>query len=361
LLSTDQASGIGIGGRDGEAMFLSWPPIRIEYWTPRRKSQNPASPAGIQVLDVSAHEDLTMPIFETTQGCCQRDAYLASLQLLRGNIAPVNELHIPNKCDLRHCRETSVSVSWFEEFIVAITLDKTVREIASETPSSIGVFETLGIDYCCGGGRSLEQACAGLHLDGGTVLEKLEKAAAETNVSDAPDWQAGSLAELTRYIVGKHHKYVRQELVRLEPLGNKVCGKHSHVHPELKRIMELLLALRDELSMHMTKEEQVLFPHIMRLEHAAQSGQPGPKPPFGSVANPIRVMIDEHDDAGSLLGLIRKLSNEYQPPADACPSFQAFYSGVREFERDLHQHIHLENNILFPRALLLEQESVASR
>lgn len=244
---------------------------------------------------------------------------------------------------------------------MTITLDKTVREIAAEMPSSIRVFEALGIDYCCGGRNSLEQACAVLHLDVGQVTEKLERAAAETNDPDAIDWQANSLKELAQYIVRKHHKYVRQELVRLEPLGNKVRDKHAHAHPELKKIIELLLALRDELSMHMTKEEQVLFPYIIRLEQTAPSGQPAAKPPFGSVANPIRVMTDEHDNAASLLTLVRKLSNEYKPPADACASYQAFYDGLREFERDLHQHIHLENNILFPRALLLEQESTSSR
>lgn len=145
---------------------------------------------------------------------------------------------------------------------MTITLDKTVREIAAEMPSSIRVFEALGIDYCCGGRNSLEQACAILHLDVGQVTERLERAAAETNDSDATDWQANSLTELAQYIVRKHHKYVRQELVRLEPLGNKVHDKHAHAHPELKKIIELLLALRDELSMHMTKEEQVLLVRI---------------------------------------------------------------------------------------------------
>jgi regulator of cell morphogenesis and NO signaling len=244
---------------------------------------------------------------------------------------------------------------------MTITLDKTVREIAVETPSSVRVFETLGIDYCCGGRKSLEQVCTGLHLDVGRVMETLERAAAGTNDSDCADWQSSSLAELAQYIVRKHHKYARKELVRLESLGGKVGDKHAHAHPELKRVIDLVLALRDELSMHMTKEEQVLFPYIMRLEHTTQSGQPAPTPPFGSVANPIRVMIAEHDDASSLLSLLRKLSNGYEAPADACPSYHAFYDGLREFERDLHQHIHLENNVLFPRALLLEQELGSSR
>src|SRR5215468_2019406 len=175
-----------------------------------------------------------------------------------------------------------------------ITLDKTVREIATEAPSSIPVFETLGIDYCCGGRKSLEQACADLHLGVNEVLQKLEEAATVNNSPESKNWQTASLAELTQYIVSNHHKYVRQELVRLGGLGEKVGNKHGHAHPELKRIGSLFLTLRDELSMHMTKEEQVLFPYIARLERAAQAQQPAPPAPFGTVANPMRVMVDEH-------------------------------------------------------------------
>jgi len=244
---------------------------------------------------------------------------------------------------------------------MTITLDKTVSEIARDTPSSIRVFETLGIDYCCGGRKSLGQACSDLHLSGAQALQELKKAAAETNDSDSIQWQTVSLAELMQQIVGKHHKFVRQEFVRLERLGEKVRNKHAQAHPELKKVFDLFLALRDELSIHMMKEEQILFPHIARFERAAQLRQPALAPVFGTVANPIRMMMDEHEDAGSLMALLRKLSDQYTPPASACPSYQGFYAGLKEFERDLHQHVHLENNILFPRALLLEQASIAGR
>ena len=243
---------------------------------------------------------------------------------------------------------------------MTITPDKTVREIATETPSAIRVFETLGIDYCCGGRKSLEQACADLHLPANEVVEKLEEAAAENAGAESTDWQAANLAELMQHIVRKHHKYVRQELARLEALCEKVQNKHGHAHPELKRIAALFLTLRDEMSNHMIKEEQILFPHVARLERALELHQPAPQPGFGTIANPVQVMIHEHDDAGSLVSAIRKLSNDYTPPADACGSYQAFYNGLKEFERDLHQHIHLENNILFPRALDLEQKSAGN-
>ena len=244
---------------------------------------------------------------------------------------------------------------------MSITLDKTAREIATEDPSAISVFETLGIDYCWGGRKSLEQACADLHLGVNEVLQKLEEAATVNNPPDCTNWQTASLSELTQYIVSNHHKYVRQELVRLEGLCEKVGNKHGHAQPELKRIAALFLTMRDELSMHMTKEEQVLFPYIARLERAVQAQQPAPQAPFGTVANPIRVMVEEHDDAGSLMTTIRKLSNDYNAPAGACISYHAFYGGLKDFERDLHQHVHLENNILFRRALALEEQSSANQ
>jgi len=240
---------------------------------------------------------------------------------------------------------------------MTISLDKTVREIAVEVPASVQVFETLGIDYCCGGRKSLEQACSDLHLATPEVLQKLQKVTEERSETDDGQWHSASLADLTQYIVRKHHSFVRQQGTRLEALAQKVRDKHGAKYPELARIADLFRALRDELSMHMSKEEQVLFPYITRLEHAVQSGQPAPHSPFGTVANPIQVMTDEHDDAGSLLGAIRRASNDYLPPVDACPSYYAFYDGLKAFERDMHYHIHLENNILFPRALALEENS----
>lgn len=238
---------------------------------------------------------------------------------------------------------------------MGITLDATVREIATENPSAIRIFEALGIDYCCGGGQSLEQACSDLHLSKTNVLTELQTATSETRDAGSIDWQTASLAELMQHIVRTHHKFVRQESVRLEALGEKVRDKHGVSHPEVERVTNLFRALRDELAMHMAKEEQILFAHITRLERATQLQQAVPNPPFGTVCNPIRMMIQDHDDAGSLLKAIRKLTNNYAAPADACPSYAGFYEGLKEFERDLHQHIHLENNILFPRAIQLEE------
>lgn len=239
-----------------------------------------------------------------------------------------------------------------------ISLDKTVREIATESPACIPVFESWGIDYCCGGQKSLEQACRDRDLSGIQVLEQLEKAADRPG-EDFTRWDTAKLADLARHIVSRHHVYVRQQLVRLEQLGNQVSRKHSQAHPEVTKVFELLMTLRDELSMHMMKEEQILFPYIARLEHATETGHSIPEPVFGTVANPVQQMMHEHDDASSLLAAIRKLTQVYTAPADACLSYSTFYAGLKEFETDLHQHIHLENNILFPRALKLEEQSQA--
>ncbi|MBZ5525091.1 MAG: iron-sulfur cluster repair di-iron protein [Acidobacteriia bacterium] len=240
---------------------------------------------------------------------------------------------------------------------MTITLEKTVREIATETPASIRVFEKFGIDYCCGGRKSLEQACAELQLSSEQVIEKLDEATRQPAEPEPGQWQQASLASLVQHIVRRHHSFVRKELPRLEQLAEKVLNRHGQAHPELGRIRDAFLELRDELSEHMMKEEQILFPHIVRAEHALQARQSAPDSCFGTVANPIAMMMHEHDTAGSLIAEIRTLSGNFVPPPTACPSYQGLYAGFHDFEQDLHRHIHLENNILFPRAVEMEKLS----
>jgi regulator of cell morphogenesis and NO signaling len=233
------------------------------------------------------------------------------------------------------------------------TPETTVAEIAMEHPSSVRVFETLGIDYCCGGKRSLGDACARAALDVKRVLELLEKADRESQVQEPANWSDKGLAELIAYIVEKHHAFARQEIPRIEALLSKVVAKHGPTHAELQEIDQLFRAIAQELATHMMKEEQILFPYIARSEQAIAKGEPMPPACFGSVRQPIAAMVAEHDDAGALLEQIRSLSGEYTPPSGACPSFIALYRGLAEFERDLHRHVHLENNILFPRAITM--------
>jgi len=233
---------------------------------------------------------------------------------------------------------------------------KTVREVALNNPAATRVFEKFGIDYCCGGNKSLEQACGEANLKIQQVLESLNLAlSASDSRQEGKAWLAEPLADLIMHINNTHHKYTREEIARLRPLFDKVCNVHGEKHPELQQVRHDFHALAQELSTHMMKEEAVLFPYIERMEEAGIAREPVLPAPFGTVRNPVAMMMHEHDSAGNLLRSMRDLSNGYQPPANACVSYKTLYSALAEFERDLHQHIHLENNILFPRAIEMER------
>jgi len=239
---------------------------------------------------------------------------------------------------------------------MSVTTEKTVRELALENPAATRVFEKLGIDYCCGGNQSLEQACRAVNLPVDQVLDSLEMAEHTTRTAQKiHDWQREPLGELVAHINSTHHKYTREEIARLGPLFVKVCSVHGQNHPELVEIRTTFAGLAQELTMHMMKEEMVLFPYIIRMEEAVLQREPLLPPPFGSVQNPVSMMEHEHESAGAALRAMRQASSGYTPPADACVSYQTLYKALLEFEADLHQHIHLENNILFPRAIAMEQ------
>jgi regulator of cell morphogenesis and NO signaling len=229
---------------------------------------------------------------------------------------------------------------------------KTVRELALEHPYATRIFEKLGIDYCCGGNKSLTDACAAAKLPVDDVLQSLE---ASERVNDTgKNWQTESLESMVRHIVDTHHVYTRNEIPRLEQLLAKVVSKHGDNHPELKEMQEVYSDLAQEITMHLMKEEHILFPCILELERAVSAGQPAPQPTFDTVGNPVRMMMFEHDNAGNALRSLHQLSANYTPPADACVSFQTLYRDLQALEADLHQHIHLENNILFPRSIEME-------
>ncbi|HZT57770.1 MAG TPA: iron-sulfur cluster repair di-iron protein [Pyrinomonadaceae bacterium] len=236
---------------------------------------------------------------------------------------------------------------------MTLCADKTVREYAVETPNATRVFEKLKIDYCCGGGRSLGDACAAAGVGVEEVARLLEQA--HTFTGETPEGlRSGTLAELIDYILDKHHAFTRDELDRLSALAEKVASKHGANHPELTRVRALFAQLCDDLRPHMFKEEMILFPYVKQMEQAAANGRPMPYAPFGTVGNPVRVMMSEHDTAGDILRELRATTADYTAPADACVSYQTLYRALEELEKDLHQHIHLENNILFPRAVELE-------
>jgi len=223
------------------------------------------------------------------------------------------------------------------------TAEKTVRELTLEIAGADRIFESLGIDYCCGGHRPLEQACktAGAPVD--KVLSLLDEARQQQPAPTTTDWQKAGLADLVAHIVETHHVF------RLTDLFTKVVAAHGERHPELHELQSTFTALSDELHSHLGKEEQILFPYISQKEHGMQ-----PHACFGTVENPIRMMMFEHDNAGEALRVMRKLSGDYTVPAGACLSYAKLYEALERLEADLHQHIHLENNILFPRAIAAE-------
>ena len=237
---------------------------------------------------------------------------------------------------------------------MTLTMSKTVRDYAIETPQTIPVFEKLGIDYCCGGNRPLDEACSAANLNLEQVLRQIDAAIAEPARPSDRELQAGSLAELIAHVVSTHHAFVRKQAPEIENLIEKVYAKHGANHPELATIRNVFHDLSQELMMHLMKEENVLFPYIVRMEESVIEDEPILPPPFGTVANPVRMMEHEHDNAGIALRVMRDASQNFTPPADACTSFRALYTALVNFEKDLHQHIHLENNVLFPRAVQME-------
>jgi regulator of cell morphogenesis and NO signaling len=233
--------------------------------------------------------------------------------------------------------------------------EKTVRELALESSSATRVFERLGIDYCCGGGKSLQEACRTAKLSLEQVQVALDSAERDSNHGSMRDWQREPLSELVAHINATHHKYVREEIARLGPLFEKVCRVHGENHPELLSLRATFTELARELTQHLMKEEMVLFPFVTRMEEARIQGDPVMPPPFGTVANPVSMMEHEHDSAGQALRAMRAASDGYAAPEGACTIYRALYRALEEFEADLHQHIHLENNILFPRAIAMER------
>mgnify|MGYP001549225339 CR=1 FL=1 len=234
------------------------------------------------------------------------------------------------------------------------TAEVTVRDIALEQPASIRVFEKFGIDYCCGGRKPLAQVCQERSLDLQSVLAAIERAtngAAEAS----PEWTSASLEALCEHIVKTHHDYVRREIPRLWQLAQKVVARHGETHPELVRIQQLIRGAGEDLIQHLSKEEQILFPSIVNMERNLSSCGPRSLGCFGSVRNPIRVMMAEHDAAGDALAQMRQLSHDFTPPEGASPTYTGYYHALSEFEQDLHRHVHLENNILFPRAIEMDE------
>lgn len=237
--------------------------------------------------------------------------------------------------------------------------NRTVGEIVKLDFRAADVFSNYGIDFCCGGKISVSEACANAKTEESIVIGALEnlKNQQGSAVHDFDSWNIGFL---TDYIIHTHHQYVSKAIPQILPLAQKVADVHGEHHSEVIQINLLFQDLAEELLSHMQKEEMILFPYIKKLVVEESAGQCTDPSCFGTVMGPISVMEQEHENAGVILKELYSLSNGYQVPEDACNTFRVLYGKLKEFEDDLHRHIHLENNILFPKALEMEQALLVS-
>ncbi|GMU85027.1 MAG: iron-sulfur cluster repair di-iron protein [Ignavibacteriales bacterium] len=234
--------------------------------------------------------------------------------------------------------------------------NKTIGQIVKDDFRTAEVFKKSGIDFCCGGKITIAEACEKHNLNKDELISSLEATLSRESGSNAQnfkDWEPDFLAN---YIVNVHHKYVNDNLSLLYEFTQKIAYVHGENHPELHKVAENYAAVAQELNNHMMKEERILFPYITQLYASYKKKEPAAESPFGSIRNPIRMMEMEHDNAGGLLKEMREITNNYTLPPGACNTYTVTFKKLDEFENDLHQHIHLENNILFPRAIEIEDE-----
>ena len=234
-----------------------------------------------------------------------------------------------------------------------ISSNSTVGEVVKLNFKTSSLFQVNNIDYCCGGNKTISDACKEVGINPGQLITELETLVAQKD-PDSKYINDLGLEELCNYIVKRHHAYVRENIPLLKKNIEKICQVHGEHHPELFRINELFTASAGNLTMHMQKEEVMLFPYIQRLESAKKANTTLTGAQFGSVSSPIGMMVAEHQDEGERFDKISRLSKNYQLPEDACSTYEVTLNQLRAFEEDLHRHIHLENNILFPKAIELE-------
>ena len=236
-----------------------------------------------------------------------------------------------------------------------ITEQTIVGELVAKDYRTASVFKKYGIDFCCQGNRTINEACQKKNIDSKSVVNDLD-AIIQAQGENATDYKSWPLDLLADYIEKKHHRYVVEKTAEILPYLDKICRVHGDRHPELFEINEHFNKTAGELAMHMKKEELILFPFVRKLAQAKQEGSNVVAPPFGTVQNPIEAMMQEHTNEGDRFRKIEELSNNYTPPQDACNTYGVTLGLLKEFEQDLHLHIHLENNILFPKAIELEKE-----
>ncbi len=230
-----------------------------------------------------------------------------------------------------------------------------IGELVAQDYRAAAVFKKYGIDFCCQGNRTIEDACVAKNLDSKLVVTDLNSInqVSSEGTTDYKSWPIDLLAD---YIEKKHHRYVEEKTQEIKPYLDKICRVHGERHPELFEINEHFNAAAGELATHMKKEELVLFPFVRKMAKAKQENTVPDTPHFGTVENPIQMMMNEHTTEGERFRKIETLSNNYTPPQDACNTYRVTFALLKEFEQDLHLHIHLENNMLFPKAIELEKQ-----
>jgi len=240
-----------------------------------------------------------------------------------------------------------------------ITITMSIAEIVVKHPETRKPLEEMGIDYCCGGKNSLKEACENAELSPQDVVDRLKRVIEDSDKekSEQKNLDKIPLKELIDHIINTHHVFLKKELPRLKSLREKVYQAHQQKHGQmLENLGRILEKLRIDIEMHLAKEEQILFPAIEQIENHVKQGGSEPNLHCGSIKNPINQMEYEHEVVGGFLAEMQKTTSDYDLPADACESFKALYEGLNELEDNLHEHIHLENNMLFPKAVKLEEE-----
>ncbi|HEX9151627.1 MAG TPA: iron-sulfur cluster repair di-iron protein [Flavobacterium sp.] len=241
------------------------------------------------------------------------------------------------------------------------TLEKmTIGEYVAKDFRTAAIFSKHGIDFCCKGNRTIEEACDKKDIDTNGLLEQLNTVLSTKNDS-AIDFKLWPLDLLADYIEKTHHRYVEEKTQLILPFLDKLCKVHGAVHPELFEINALFKGCAGELAQHMKKEELILFPFIKKMVKATLTDELLDQPHFGTIKNPIAMMMEEHEAEGDRFIKIATLTDNYTPPEDACNTYRVTFAMLEEFEQDLHKHIHLENNILFPKAADLEKEFSAQQ
>ncbi|RIH63343.1 iron-sulfur cluster repair di-iron protein [Mariniphaga sediminis] len=235
-----------------------------------------------------------------------------------------------------------------------ITSDTPVGEIVKTNFKAATTFQANKIDYCCGGNQSVSEACAKAGVEMESLIDQLEHVLRESD-PDTEYINNLDLGVLADYIVNRHHSYVQKNIPFLKQNLDKIAEVHGANHPELVEVRDEFYQSAGELTMHMQKEELLLFPYVKQMEQAKKENKDLPSPPFGTVANPISAMMAEHENEGERYERISKLTNNYQIPEDGCTTYEVTLKQLADFEKDLHRHIHLENNILFPKAKILEE------